>query len=253
MPLFRENLRFWSVGRREAGMRPSKVVGVRAFAVTSFCLALFSGCVFETRRQGPSILFMGNSITRNLPVPSLDWTGDWGMAATALDRDYAHQTVRLLKEKGLELEMTLADRNCPDCDGAIDEQIHNMDQVRRLHPRYVVLQLSEHSGEIELRSGKMTDQYRRLLQGLKDAGVPHVYCLSSWGEKDVNGPHATGILMALKDFPEYAYVDITPVATDTLNYGDSTLFTDVAVRWHPGDRGMLGIAETLSGAIWEDR
>ncbi|HKP94755.1 MAG TPA: hypothetical protein VJ385_03260 [Fibrobacteria bacterium] len=196
---------------------------------------------------------MGNSITRNPPVPALGWNGDWGMAATALDRDYAHQTARILKEKGLELELNLADRDCPDCDGSIDEQIHNMDQVRRLKPRYVVVQLSEHSFDIELRSGKMADQYRRLLQGLKDAGVPHVYCLSAWGEKDLGEPHAVGIRLALKEFPGYTLVDITKAAADTLNYGDPALFADAGVRWHPGDKGMLAIAESLADAVWRDR
>jgi hypothetical protein len=216
-------------------------------------LAALAGCVFETQHRGPAIMVMGNSIMRNPPLPEIGWTGDWGMAASARDKDYSHQLVRILDEKGLELELHLAERNCPQCDGAIDEQIHNMDQVRRVHPRYVVVQLAEHSGDIELRSGKMADQYRRLLQALKDEGVPHVYCVSSWGEKDKDGPHAAAIWVALKDFPEYRYVDISAVAADTLNYGDPAVFADAGVRWHPGDRGMLKIAEAVSAAIWEDR
>lgn len=256
MPMQDENLRFRNAGWERFGRRPARMIRLRTLAVTwpgLLGLALLCGCVFETRRQGPAILFMGNSITLNAPVPSLKWTGSWGMAASAQDKDYAHQTVRLLKEKGMEVELTLADRDCPDCDGAIDEQIHNMDQVRSLHPRFVVLQLSEHSFDIELRSGKMTDQYRRLLQGLKDAGVPYVYCLGAWGEKDPQGPHAAAIGLALKDFPDYDFVDISAAAADTTNYGDTTAFADPGVRWHPGDRGMLKIAEALSAAVWEDQ
>jgi hypothetical protein len=248
MPILAENLRFWN-----AGPRPAWVPGLRSLAVIPICLGLISGCVFETRRQGPAILFMGNSITRNVPVPELGWTGDWGMAATSRDKDYAHQTIRLLKERGMDAELHLAERDCPECDGSLDEQIRNMDQVRRLRPRYVVVQLSEHSFDIELRSGKMTDQYRRLLQGLKDEGVPHVYCVSAWGEKDIEGPHAVGIGLALRDFPEYEFVDITKAAADTLNYGDPALFSDAGVLWHPGDAGMLRIAEAVSEAIWDDR
>lgn len=175
------------------------------------------------------------------------------MAATGLEKDYVHQTSRLLREKGLDLEPIIADRNCPNCDGAIDEQIHNMAQVRQLQPRYVVVQLSEHSGEIELRSGKMTAQYMQLLQALREAGVPHVYCLTSWGEKDLNEPHNQSIIQTLKNFSDYSLVDISAVAADKANYGDSTAFSDGAVLWHPGDQGMLGIAQTLSEAIWADR
>ena len=216
-------------------------------------LIVLGACMFETRARAPAILVMGNSIMRNPPLPQIGWTGDWGMAATALEKDYAHQLVRILGEKGLELELHLAERDCPDCDGAIDEQIHNMDQVRRAHPRYVVVQLAEHSGEIELRSGKLTAQYRSLLRGLTSEGVPHIYCVSSWGEKDPEGPHASGIRAALVDFPGVKYVDISSVAADTANYGDTAIFADAGVRWHPGDAGMRKIAEAISAPIWEDR
>ncbi|MDB5103767.1 MAG: hypothetical protein JWP91_1456 [Fibrobacteres bacterium] len=236
---------------RNAGPPPAGVMGLRAIAFIA--VGIVSGCVFETQHKGPDILFMGNSITLNAPAPAFHWTGNWGMAATAPDSDYVHQTVRILKEKGMEAVGTVAARRCPDCDGALDEQIHNMDQVREMRPRFVVVQLSEHSGDVELRSGKMTAQYRMLLQGLKDAGVPHAYCVSAWGEKSADQPHAEAINQALKEFPAYEFVDITAVAADTLNYGDSTLFKDPAVQWHPGNRGMRKIAEAVADAIWADR
>jgi hypothetical protein len=246
-----ENLRFWNAGRQNAGQQQARKIGLRTLALV--CLSVFCGCIFEMHQQGPVILFMGNSITLNLPVPDLAWSGHWGMAASSMDNDYVHQTTRILKEKGLALEPIIAQRNCPDCDGALDEQIHNMEQVRKLKPHYVVVQLSEHSGDIELRSGKMTAQYFKLLSGLRAAGVLHVYCLGSWGEKAANDPHNEGIWQALKAFPEYAFVDISRVAADTANYGDTKLFGNAAVLWHPGDGGMLGIAQVLSQAIWESQ
>lgn len=226
---------------------------IRALCILIPAALFTAGCLFETQRKGSPILFMGNSITRNAPAPEAGWYGDWGMAATARENDYAHQTVRLLGEKGLDLELHLAERDCDYCDGAIDEQIRNMDQVRRLRPRFVVVQLSEHSFDVELRSGKMIAQYRELLGALRDEGVRHVYCIGAWGETRPDEARNDGMLIALRDFPEYDWIDITAVAGDSLNYGDKSLFPDVHIAWHPGDRGMLSIAEALSRAIWEDR
>ena len=214
---------------------------------------LAAACVFETRTEAPKVLFMGNSITYNRPVPEIGWDGAWGMAASARDSDYVHQTVRLLAERGLAVEAHVADRDCPDCDGAIDEQIHNMDQVERLKPRYVIVQLSEHSQEIELRSGKMTEQYRKLLRGLDSLGVPHVYCLGTWSEAAEEGPYAQAIHYAVREFPGVRYLSIRHVSADPANYGDPALFGDTGVLWHPGDKGMLGIARVIADAIWEDR
>lgn len=210
-------------------------------------------CVFETRKQDPIVLFMGNSIARNKPVPAIGWHGDWGMAATARDKDYVHRTVALLAERGVAAEGVLADRDCPECDGAIDEQIHNMDQIERLKPRWVVIQLAEHSGVIELLSGKMTSQYRRLLQGLTALKVPHIYCLGSWGEKEADGLHAQSIHYAIRDFPGVEFLPLHAASSDTANYGDTTLFKDAGVVWHPGDRGMEAMARILADAISADR
>ena len=45
---------------------------------------------FDAAKKGPRVLFVGNSITRHGPRPEIGWTNDWGMAASARDRDYVH-------------------------------------------------------------------------------------------------------------------------------------------------------------------
>ena len=228
--------------------------GILLLLLPAAAAALLSAsCVFETRPEHPGILFMGNSITQNAPAPESGWPHDWGMAATARERDYVHQTVRLLEERGMPLRMEIAGKPCPDCDGALDEQANNMEQVRRFRPRYVVVQLSEHSHDIELRSGKMTAQYRTLLANLAKEGVRHIYCVGAWTEKVKGGAYSQYIRMAVKDFPEAEFVDIHEVAALPGNDGDPALFDNPHVLWHPGDSGMLGIARLIADAVWEDR
>ena len=45
---------------------------------------------FDATKKGPRVLFVGNSITLHGPRPQIGWTNNWGMAATARDKDYVH-------------------------------------------------------------------------------------------------------------------------------------------------------------------
>lgn len=47
--------------------------------------------------SGLRFLFVGNSITRHGPKPSIGWTNDCGMAASSIDKDYVHQMMALVK------------------------------------------------------------------------------------------------------------------------------------------------------------
>ncbi|WP_343638973.1 hypothetical protein [Roseateles sp.] len=43
------------------------------------------------------LVVLGNSITKHGPLPSAGWVGNWGMAASAQDRDFAHTLGAMLR------------------------------------------------------------------------------------------------------------------------------------------------------------
>lgn len=45
---------------------------------------------FGKENGSPRVLYVGNSITRHGPRPSIGWTNDCGMAASSVDKDYVH-------------------------------------------------------------------------------------------------------------------------------------------------------------------
>lgn len=53
----------------------------------------------RTVRNGGNlkVLFLGNSITRHAPAPNIGWDYDWGMSASAQERDYVHVAQKLLE------------------------------------------------------------------------------------------------------------------------------------------------------------
>ena len=61
------------------------------------------GAILTTRERigGGSfrVLVYGNSIALHGPYPEIGWTNDWGMAASARDRDFAHLVVAGLESQ----------------------------------------------------------------------------------------------------------------------------------------------------------
>ena len=45
------------------------------------------------------VLFVGNSIAKHGPKPSIGWTRDCGMAASSIDKDYVHLIVKKIMDK----------------------------------------------------------------------------------------------------------------------------------------------------------
>ena len=54
--------------------------------------------VFRQDNNGIRILFVGNSVTRHGPKPSIEWYRDCGMAASDIEHDYVHILMRKIHE-----------------------------------------------------------------------------------------------------------------------------------------------------------
>ncbi len=234
-----------------APANPAETATLVPYGCTKFRIAMLPVVaapevkVVDVRR----ILFLGNSITLHGPKSDIGWDGNWGMAASAADKDYVHLTTRALASlTGVEPQIqvrNIADfeRNYAtyDAEGALRECV-------AFNPDLVVLAIGENVPP--LANDAVRTQFkagvRKILAGFLAQRHPLIVVRSSFWADAVKD-------QALAEVCQEAgaiWVDAGPVGRVAANIARSErAFTHDGVASHPGDQGMKALADAILGAL----
>jgi len=194
------------------------------------------------------ILFLGNSITLHGPKEDIGWSGNWGMAASAEDKDYVHLVSRALaRHTGATPQIqvrNIADfeRNYASYD--VDEQLK---EVFAFDPDLVVLAIGENVPALGTDQAKA--QFKAGVVSILRCALakrhPRVVVRSSFwpnAEKDE-------LLRQACEEVGGAFVDAGPLGREAANLARSErAFKHDGVAAHPGDRGMQALADAIVAA-----
>jgi hypothetical protein len=199
--------------------------------------------------QARRILFLGNSITLHGPSAQVGWMNNWGMAASAQERDYVHVLVNsIAKLSGSRPEVQIA--NIADFERRYDA--YDLDAGLKQHldfkPDTVVVAIGENVPALTSEDAKTRFKagFTRLLTALKKSGQPAIFVRSCfWPDKtkdDIMRESCTAV--------GGVFVDIGGLSKDESNYARSERsFAHAGVAGHPGDKGMKAIADALLKAM----
>jgi lysophospholipase L1-like esterase len=195
------------------------------------------------------VLFLGNSITLHGPAPEIAWTGNWGMAASAREKDYVHQLLdRISKSSGGIPRVMI--RNIADFERKLtDFKIRDaLKEELSFEADVVILAIGENAAtpKTDEDRKKLSDALRDLLAALRQRARPKIFVRSEFWpdvEKD-------RILKKACDDAGEIFVDIGKLASDPTNSARSERHIEHAgVAGHPGDKGMAAIADELWKAM----
>lgn len=195
------------------------------------------------------VLCLGNSITHHDYAASVEWYGNWGMAASKAENDYCHQLQSMLSQYHpgtvvTPLNIAYWERNL-DCniDSLISSYASNKD--------IIVIRLGENVSDKEA----FKDALLRLVRYCK-ARAPRVVITGCyWEDAD---KEATIKSVALAESIAYIplnYIDkedgSRPKIGDTLYSinGNAYKVTKDFIISHPGDMGMLKIAQAIYAVL----
>jgi len=203
-----------------------------------------------TRLTFRKILFLGNSITRHPPKPEIGWTNNFGMAASAQEKDYVHLLLQRFTHA--------AGGKAPEA------RIENIAEFEREYATYqiaarlkdaaafqadtVFLCISENVPKLatQAEQDRFKVVVKELLVLVKGNGTPALYVRSGFWPDEVKD----GILKQVCTELSGTFVDISHLDADEKNHARSEQkFENSDVAGHPGDAGMAAIAEAIWGAV----
>ena len=219
--------------------------------MTRFLILLIAGFVSQSFAQTSfkKVLFLGNSITKHGPKADIDWSGNWGMAASAAAKDYVHVfTTSLTQMQGSA--PTILVKNIADFERAHQayDFATKLKEAIDFQADLIVLAISENVPALKTPEAKTQFQadVTALLKSIQGNHRPVILVRSCfWADAAKDGA-----LRGACDAVSGVYVDISALGKDKKSFGRSERpFKHAGVANHPGDAGMAAIAAALMKAL----
>lgn len=181
------------------------------------------------------VLVLGNSITRHGPKADIGWNGDWGMAASAPEKDYVHLLYTKLTEAGCDVYMRIRQSSCWELHFREADCLSRFAEERDFGADVLVYRLGENVESKDIPYYKSA--VKELLTYLNIKPGRTILTSRFWGREDMDEP--------LRQIArERGDIFVSTACTD-----DSMMalgqFAHQGVSVHPGDKGMEMIASNI--------
>ena len=181
------------------------------------------------------ILVLGNSITRHGPCEPIGWHFDWGMAASAPEKDFVHRLYDMLRESGKDVYMMIRqasrwERNFknPDC-------LAEYENEKAFGADIVIFRLGENVVKEDFPELKAATE--RLLNHVTPVGASAILTTGFW-----KNPVRDRAVAEAAEALGCPCVDVSCSDESMMAIGK---FTHHGVSIHPGDMGMEMIARKI--------
>jgi alpha-galactosidase len=220
---------------------------IRLLVVSVIAIAIVSSA--HAQPAFKKVLFLGNSITKHGPKADIDWSGNWGMAASAEAKDYVHVfTMSLTEKQGSAPEVVV--KNIADFERAYAgyDIKGKLKEPIDFGADLIVLAIGENVPALKSTDDatKLQASVTQLLKALKGDRKPVILvrsCFWANAAKDA-------ALKKSSDEVGSIYVDLSALSQDKSLYGRvEREFKNAGVANHPGDKGMASIAAALMKAL----
>ena len=183
------------------------------------------------------LLILGNSLTHHSPAPQIGWTGDWGMAASAPENDFAHRLCAKLEAAGKTVDLRI--RNVAEIErNTVEDLGAFLSEELAFAPDVVILRISENSND-ETREG-FGVLYEQTVGLFRRDPFCTVIAVGPFWQSEVQETLLSGIAGRC-GIPYLSLAALHGIDA----YQALGQFEHAGVASHPSDAGMEAIAEVM--------
>ena len=193
------------------------------------------------------VMFFGNSITRHEPNASIGWHGDWGMAASSIDKDYVHLVVAELDKRFGTVDYCIAQGAAWEWGYANTEAVFEeyYSKVREFNADIVIIRIGENITAAKHLELNCKPYFSKMVELLVGDGAEKVIITDMFWYAVYND-----CFREVAEEKGYSFCHLTDLEEDESTMAKG-LFEHKGVAGHPGDYGMQCIANRILDKIFE--
>jgi lysophospholipase L1-like esterase len=192
------------------------------------------------------VLFVGNSITVHGPLAGSDWNNDWGMAATAPDKDYVSLVNKKLYEANPNTKFQRYNAASFERDFLNYNYERNASFFRDFDADLIVIRLGENADNTFAFNNNFERHIKQLVDYLRKGRTVRVVVTNCFWRRNDLVAFKLGefVRIANEAGLEYDFADISKLELDPSNTAVG-IFKSQFVAEHPSDKGMKAIADAI--------
>uniref|UniRef100_UPI004047F5D3 SGNH/GDSL hydrolase family protein n=1 Tax=Algoriphagus sp. TaxID=1872435 RepID=UPI004047F5D3 len=220
-----------------------RVYGTGLLTLTMASFLFFCNPKEETTpvKTPKKVLVLGNSITWHPPGPDLKWFGNWGMAATAADKDFLSLLTKKIKENNEQNEVL--GRNVYPFERTYETiKLSEFEDLKDFKADIIIIRFGENISETERAANPQLQVAVKAFVDYLADGRPVKVILTTpfWSNPGVNQN-----FLALSEQNKWPLIPLHDLSLTNENMALER-FENISVGSHPGDLGM----ERIASRIW---
>ncbi|HSI77479.1 MAG TPA: hypothetical protein VK957_16380 [Lunatimonas sp.] len=192
-------------------------------------------------RKNISVLIVGISIVQHAPAPNIGWYGDWGMAASAPEKDFYRVYTRLLTDSDNYSTVEVDAKNIGHWEVDFTYDLNQYGDISSKSYDVFIVRHGENVANTDEYYSALAD----MINHFKHSETKVIITGTVWEHLIKES-----IQQQVADDNKYIFVSMTDFHHN-LSYFSFDLFENRDVAGHPSDLGIQIIAELLYNATLE--